>query len=94
MQWYCHPPFAADVQVDKEQFDKITSYIDVGTKEGAKLECGGTRIGSRGFFVRPAVFSGVKDGMRIAKEEVCFFFVVRHSSALLLIRYLFIYFTM
>lgn len=70
----CGDPFGADVQhgpqVDKEQFDKITSYIDVGTKEGAKLECGGTRIGSRGFFVRPAVFSGVKDGMRIAKEEI------------------------
>lgn len=70
----CGDPFGADVQhgpqVDKEQFDKITSYIDVGTKEGAKLECGGTRIGSRGFFVRPAVFSGVKDCMRIAREEI------------------------
>mgnify|MGYP000149809127 CR=1 FL=1 len=57
-------------QIDQEQFDKILELIESGKKEGAKLECGGARHGSKGFFIQPTVFSGVKDGMRIAKEEV------------------------
>ncbi len=51
----------------------MLNYIDIGQKEGAKLECGGNRIGSKGYFVRPAVFSNVKDCMRIANEEVGLF---------------------
>lgn len=70
----CGDPFSNDTQhgpqVDKEQFDKVLNYIDIGQKEGAKLECGGNRIGSKGYFVRPAVFSNVKDCMRIANEEI------------------------
>lgn len=57
-------------QIDQEQFDKILELIESGKKEGAKLECGGARHGSKGFFIQPTVFSGVKDGMRIAKEEI------------------------
>ena len=57
-------------QVDKEQFDKILNLIESGKQQGAKLECGGNRHGDKGFFVEPTVFSDVKDGMRIAQEEV------------------------
>ena len=57
-------------QVDQEQFDKIMDLIESGKKEGAKLECGGKRVGDTGFFIEPTVFSDVKDGMRIAKEEI------------------------
>ena len=57
-------------QVDQEQFDKIMNLIDSGKKDGAKLECGGRRIGERGYFIEPTVFSGVSDNMRIAKEEI------------------------
>lgn len=57
-------------QIDQEQFDKILELIESGKKEGAKLECGGARHGSKGFFIQPTVFSDVKDSMRIAKEEV------------------------
>ena len=56
--------------MDKEQFDKILDLIESGKKEGAKLECGGGRHGDKGYFIQPTVFSGVKDDMRIAKEEV------------------------
>lgn len=55
--------------VDKAQFQKVLEYIDIGQKEGAKLHCGG-RVGNKGYFVRPSVFSNVKDDMRIAKEEI------------------------
>ncbi|XP_077989617.1 aldehyde dehydrogenase 1A1-like [Glandiceps talaboti] len=57
-------------QVNQEQFDKILDLIDSGKKEGAKLECGGGRIGDKGYFIQNTVFSDVKDDMRIAKEEI------------------------
>lgn len=46
------------------------SYIEDGKKAGAKVETGGERIGSKGFFVQPTVFSNVELDMRIAKEEI------------------------
>jgi len=57
-------------QVDKVQFDKILGYIDSGKKDGAHLVTGGSRHGDKGFFVQPTVFAGVKDDMKIAKEEI------------------------
>lgn len=57
-------------QVDKVQFDKILDYVATGEREGATLACGGTRVGDKGFFIAPAVFTGVTDGMTIAREEV------------------------
>ena len=44
--------------------------VNSGKKEGAKLECGGEKLGDKGFFLKSTVFSGVTDDMRIAKEEV------------------------
>ncbi|XP_063435021.1 retinal dehydrogenase 2-like [Mytilus trossulus] len=57
-------------QVDKDQFEKIMELIDSGKKEGAKLECGGKRIGTKGYFIEPTVFSDVNEDMRIGKEEI------------------------
>jgi len=57
-------------QVDDAQFDKVMSYIDSGKQEGAKMLCGGDRVGSRGYFIRPTVFADVKDDMKIAQEEI------------------------
>ncbi len=67
-------PYAGDTeqgpQVDRDQFNKVMSYIDAGKKEGAKLLVGGNRIGDRGFFIEPTVFADVKDDMKIAREEI------------------------
>ncbi|XP_033749615.1 retinal dehydrogenase 1-like [Pecten maximus] len=57
-------------QVDKEQFDKILNLIEAGVQQGAKLECGGKRQGSEGYFIQPTVFTGVTEDMRIGKEEI------------------------
>ncbi|MBI4533448.1 MAG: aldehyde dehydrogenase family protein [Candidatus Melainabacteria bacterium] len=60
-------------QVSKEQLDRILSYIDIAKKEGASLACGGERPAgelSRGYFVKPTIFKGVQNSMRIAQEEV------------------------
>jgi aldehyde dehydrogenase (NAD+) len=57
-------------QIDQAQFDKVMGYIESGQSEGAKLVCGGKRIGNRGFFIQPTVFSDVHDDMKIVKEEI------------------------
>jgi acyl-CoA reductase-like NAD-dependent aldehyde dehydrogenase len=57
-------------QIDDTQFRKIQSLIDTGKKEGAKLQCGGSQFGSKGFFIQPTVFSDVTDDMTIAKDEI------------------------
>ncbi len=57
-------------QVDQDQFDRVMGYIDSGRQEGARMACGGERVGNRGYFVQPTVFVDVQDEMRIAKEEI------------------------
>jgi aldehyde dehydrogenase (NAD+) len=57
-------------QVDKAQFDKIMNYIDYGREDGARCAVGGERIGERGYFVQPTVFTDVDDRMRIATDEI------------------------
>ncbi|MCF4967588.1 aldehyde dehydrogenase family protein [Nostoc sp. CMAA1605] len=57
-------------QVDKDQFDRVMSYIESGMREGAQILCGGNRVGDRGFFIAPTVFADVLDEMQIAQEEI------------------------
>ncbi|XP_063360289.1 aldehyde dehydrogenase 1A1-like [Cydia amplana] len=57
-------------QIDEEMMNKVLRYIGKGQQEGAKLLIGGQRIGNRGFYIQPAVFSNVTDVMAIAKEEI------------------------
>src|SRR5271165_617771 len=57
-------------QVDQAQFDKVMGYIESGRREGANLVCGGERVGDRGYFIQPTVFSNVNDDMAIAREEI------------------------
>lgn len=56
------------------QLDKVLRYIDVARAEGATVELGGgrptTTEHSTGWFVEPTIFSGVRNDMRIAQEEV------------------------
>ena len=50
--------------------EKVLNYINIGVKEGAKLNCGGKRIDRKGYFVETTIFSDVLDNMTIAKEEI------------------------
>ena len=67
-------PFAKDTeqgpQVDKAQFDKIMSYIDKGKAQGANCVAGGNRVGDKGYFIEPTVFTDVDDDMAIATDEI------------------------
>jgi aldehyde dehydrogenase (NAD+) len=48
----------------------VMGYIDSGKREGAKLLCGGKRVGDQGYFIEPTVFDNVKDEMKVAREEI------------------------
>ena len=67
-------PFDLDTrqgpQVDQAQFDKILQYVEYGKQDGASCVTGGNRVGERGFFVEPTLFTNVTDEMRIAREEI------------------------
>ncbi|OIW20081.1 hypothetical protein TanjilG_00572 [Lupinus angustifolius] len=57
-------------QIDSKQLEKILGHIRSGIECNATLECGGERIGKKGFFLQPTVFSNVQDDMLIAKDEI------------------------
>jgi len=67
-------PFAADTfqgpQVSKLQYDRIMGYIQSGKESGAKVETGGERHGTEGYFIQPTIFSGVSEDMKIMQEEI------------------------
>jgi aldehyde dehydrogenase (NAD+) len=59
--------------VSKLQFEKIQALIQKGIDEGATLAAGGTGRPeglTRGYYVKPTVFSGVSNDMTIAREEI------------------------
>ncbi len=60
--------------VSAEQFERVKGYIDSGLADGAEAVAGGAPDGERanggGYFVSPTLFTGVRDEMRIAREEI------------------------
>ena len=77
-------PFADETfqgpQVTKAQYERVLNYIEAGKEEGATLAAGGVphkNVGEgKGFFIEPTIFTGVKDSMKIYREEVFGPFVV------------------
>ena len=61
--------FCIPNQIDSDQFEKILKYIDYGVKAGAKLETGGERVGTKGFYIKPTVFSDVQVLIYIADHK-------------------------
>ena len=57
--------------VSREQYDRVTSYLELGKHE-AKLCAGGGRPAGfhKGFYVQPTVFCDVDNSARIAREEI------------------------
>ena len=60
--------------VTKAQVDKVKGYVDLGVKEGAKLEVDGRGFKlqgyENGFFMGGCLFDDVTPDMRIYKEEI------------------------
>ncbi|NLS16507.1 aldehyde dehydrogenase family protein [Rhizobium sp. P40RR-XXII] len=67
------PKVSIGPMVSQRQWDRVQSYIRLGQEEGARLIIGGEGRPEgldRGWFVRPTIFSGVDNDMRIAREEI------------------------
>jgi len=60
--------------VDAAQLKQDLDYIDIGRGEGATLAFGGEALaeigGQPGFYLRPALFTGATNSMRISREEI------------------------
>ncbi len=58
--------------VDESQLEQDLRYIAIARDEGAELVTGGERLqlDTEGLFLRPALFAGATNEMRIAREEV------------------------
>src|SRR5438876_1190341 len=56
--------------VSKEQYDRVSSYLEIGKKE-AKTAIGGRpkQIG-KGYYVEPTIFYDVDNNARISREEI------------------------
>lgn len=57
-------------QISPAQMERILGYIARAREAGATLRCGGRRLGDRGCFVAPTIFTEVTPEMEIAREEV------------------------
>jgi betaine-aldehyde dehydrogenase len=57
--------------VSKEQYDRVSSYLQVGKTE-AKVAIGGGRPKQfgKGYYVEPTIFYDVENSARIAREEI------------------------
>ncbi|MCW2919127.1 MAG: Betaine-aldehyde dehydrogenase [Actinomycetia bacterium] len=63
--------------VSKEQYERITMYLEIGAKEGAELIFGG-RFGAElvgeehagGYWVEPTLFATSDNSLRICQEEI------------------------
>lgn len=60
--------------VSERQLKRVIEYIEIGLKEGAKLETGGNRPEGKqygnGYYLNPTIFTNTKPSMRIVQEEI------------------------
>jgi phenylacetaldehyde dehydrogenase len=58
--------------VSKDQYERVTGYLEAGRKEGAKIAVGGGRPKGldRGYFVQPTMFTDVKPAMKVLRDEI------------------------
>jgi 5-carboxymethyl-2-hydroxymuconic-semialdehyde dehydrogenase len=57
--------------IHPRHLSKVLSYFDIARSEGAEIRVGGSRgEDGKGFYVKPTLFTGAKNSMRIAREEI------------------------
>ncbi|KAF8923081.1 betaine-aldehyde dehydrogenase [Dissophora ornata] len=62
--------------VSKEHWEKVLGYVELGVKEGGKIECGGQKPASLadefkdGYFLEPTIISGLTPSCRTMREEI------------------------
>src|SRR5262245_21403094 len=53
-----------------QQFEDISKAIKLAQSEGARMIAGSAPGDPKGYFIRPTVFTGVKTGMAVFREEI------------------------
>ena len=57
--------------ISEKAFEKIKGYIELGLEEGATMLLGEVPTDcEKGYFIKPVVFTDVKNSMKIAQEEI------------------------
>jgi phenylacetaldehyde dehydrogenase len=56
--------------VSEEQLNRVCSYLESGFAEGAKATAGGSRLGDKGYFVKPTVLVNTNEKMKVVREEI------------------------
>ncbi len=56
--------------VSEEQMNRVCGYLESGISEGAKAVTGGSREGTKGYFVKPTVLVNTNDKMKVVREEI------------------------
>ncbi|GLY31409.1 aldehyde dehydrogenase family protein [Kineosporia sp. NBRC 101731] len=56
--------------VSAEQREQVLGYIEKGRADGAQLVAGGGTPSGPGYYVEPTLFTGVRNDMVIAREEI------------------------
>ena len=60
--------------ITRDQFETVQRYFKIAEEEGARAETGGALAAdpalAGGFYVEPTVYTGVRNDMRIAREEI------------------------
>ncbi|MBD3276238.1 MAG: L-glutamate gamma-semialdehyde dehydrogenase [Candidatus Marinimicrobia bacterium] len=55
--------------INKQQYDKVLNYIEIGKDEG-ELVLGGNTLSEEGYFVEPTIFKDIEPGARLEQEEI------------------------
>ena len=58
--------------IHPDHLEKVSSYFDIARDEGAAISAGGAlaELPWPGHYVRPTLFTGARNGMRIARDEI------------------------
>jgi acyl-CoA reductase-like NAD-dependent aldehyde dehydrogenase len=56
--------------ISREQWSRVQRYVDIGVEQGAELALGGRTAETGGYFQEPTIFTGVRNDMTIAQEEI------------------------
>jgi len=56
--------------ISRKQLERVMGFIDEGKRDGVEVVTGGHRLDRPGYFVAPTVLTGVREDMRLMKEEI------------------------
>ena len=64
------PNTQCGVLANRNQWQRVNRYVNLGVEEGAKAVAGGPMPEADSLFYNPTIFAGARNDMRIAQEEI------------------------